>query len=1004
MNLQLIIEGMEVELKEGVIVALTKEFDNLSNVTDIINTWSKTVSVPFTTQNHKVFGEIYRYDKAITTGADIPIGINIDPSRRLEFKLLYNGTVFMSGYAKMNGATMKNGIGTYNLNLFGQLGMVFNELKQLTFDNKNDEIEEKYRLKDYVKDIISKDLVAECWDKAYEDVVFTLENAKTLDFIGFAPTNSGLNSEFDSSTFEVNGVKTQSIKEYIEEKYPNTWGSGATNNLYDLESAIGDGIQPLAIGEYRSYYTQPYVYVPKLFQILQDNCKKLTDYDLKFEPGWFNKENPYYGRMVMLLKNFGTDGVKYDNTLGCNMDGNLAYTAAYYTGSGVLHNRNGKGGLREQDLDQSKVVNIVYDEATSTISPSTPIVDFQQSNSHIIMSDDYSLYASGGAQLRLRVSVNNEIWFDETTIMGIRWNFLGQNGKMETYDSYIFSTRTKIGDGHFGEGTPFKTREDYIRYYYPNPIFLGMNQYVGGYYQWYITLPVGMKMSKSNFGDWVELSINTSLNWDKDNYAPFVQYEGDDGTEVITGLYTSLSITFNGAFSMGVEADASNKRSGDQITLRDLWKNDTTLLDVCLNYTKMYNILWIVDDVEKTVTLMPRYRYFLMENKVLDWTDKLDMTNDYKIEPLLWDTLYAHFNYEDSDTDIGKNFIDRKGYNWGDKKIKLKYEFNNDDKKLFEGIPCSITSTATVLPFTRLCNQNIVFVGSDCVMPNLVSDNSTTDSFGQFYIFNGRRAFDTNLDEIYITDDTSKQSSDNSYCYICPNDRNTRNSVKANGYPLLDITYNDNMSIFAKPSITYDSTNRYENDVDLYTNIWAKQMEGELYNAQNKKITCYLNIKPVDFMQFEHNKFVNIAGQLYLVNKIYDYDISSLNTTKCDLIRVDNVDNYKSINYKEPYYLLFDSYSKKINYFTRSVEFNFDTDTMYQMVTTVSDRRWTATLSNGKLTLNYTGSMVPSVESYSFYVIVNGMSGIGVQANSAKLKIDVVGLRPIDEGIIMSEE
>ena len=43
MKTQLFIENFEIELNEGVQFLLNKEFEDLSNPTDIINDWSKTV-------------------------------------------------------------------------------------------------------------------------------------------------------------------------------------------------------------------------------------------------------------------------------------------------------------------------------------------------------------------------------------------------------------------------------------------------------------------------------------------------------------------------------------------------------------------------------------------------------------------------------------------------------------------------------------------------------------------------------------------------------------------------------------------------------------------------------------------------------------------------------------------------------------------------------------------------------------------------------------------------
>lgn len=64
--IRLFIENKEVELNETVQVAITKQFEELSNPTTIINDWSKTVSIPFTTSNNELFGYIFNADRLVT--------------------------------------------------------------------------------------------------------------------------------------------------------------------------------------------------------------------------------------------------------------------------------------------------------------------------------------------------------------------------------------------------------------------------------------------------------------------------------------------------------------------------------------------------------------------------------------------------------------------------------------------------------------------------------------------------------------------------------------------------------------------------------------------------------------------------------------------------------------------------------------------------------------------------------------------------------------------------
>ena len=138
MNTRLIIENKEIELDETVQFAITKQFEDLSNPTTIINDWSKTVSIPFTARNNAIFGHIYNPDKLTVEGGSNQAlaGIYFNPYKKLDMRLQFGDDVLMVGYAKMNEVKQNNGKGTYEITLFGELGKVFQEMKKITFDTK----------------------------------------------------------------------------------------------------------------------------------------------------------------------------------------------------------------------------------------------------------------------------------------------------------------------------------------------------------------------------------------------------------------------------------------------------------------------------------------------------------------------------------------------------------------------------------------------------------------------------------------------------------------------------------------------------------------------------------------------------------------------------------------------------------------------------------------------------------------------------------------------------
>ena len=120
--------------------------------------------------------------------------------------------------------------------------------------------------------------------------------------------------------------------------------------------------------------------------------------------------------------------------------------------------------------------------------------------------------------------------------------------------------------------------------------------------------------------------------------------------------------------------------------------------------------------------------------------------------------------------------------------------------------------------------------------------------------------------------------------------------IRVSNYPHLDIVSDDNLCVFNIPKENYTYLNNYVGKNSIYSNFWENYLN-ERYNIQNKIITCYVMLTPTEYNQFKWNKFVKIGNQLCIVNKIYDYDMTSNQPTKVDLITIQDINGYTTTNY-----------------------------------------------------------------------------------------------------------
>lgn len=98
--------------------------------------------------------------------------------------------------------------------------------------------------------------------------------------------------------------------------------------------------------------------------------------------------------------------------------------------------------------------------------------------------------------------------------------------------------------------------------------------------------------------------------------------------------------------------------------------------------------------------------------------------------------------------------------------------------------------------------------------------------------------------------------------------------------------------------IYYKGVETTNNVYDIYTLFWQRYIE-ERYDRNNKVVTCYVNITPEEYQNFEFNKFVNIDNQLYFVNRIFDFNLTSNEPTKVELITIQDPSAYRTNLYDE---------------------------------------------------------------------------------------------------------
>lgn len=888
MNIQLFLDNQELELTESVAFPLNKTFESLNNPTDIKIDYSKSINIPITLANNKIFANAYRLDKTIVGGGDDNLGMYLNPTKRIPFKMIYNGTLLMEGYAKFVSANYSTKNKYYTINLFGIIGEVFQELLSVvTNRSKLNGLDEKYLLDDskYINGTITlnRNYVADDWWNDDNDV--WVPNSEEIDNVnnihdkyGFAPSHRGFYNNFNSNKIQTSNNEIIEITEDVR----NAWND--EEDIYGADNIVGDGFPDYQMNQFRSNRLKPYIYFNHIMRMYVDKCKELTGYEMILDTNWFNVNNPYWAKLCYMLdfldldivdttKSEGvviveeTNEIAQESTAGnsslltmdqMSVGSNKSLTNPFNTGMFNV----GFGVEATHNVSTSKLrmnkIDIIPNTCVKFIINVYKIV-----NGSPVFVKDFKFWTN---KMGDKTLLNNDWWNADTFLPMIEdTNRSGLFDRTAKKYYYVAIPNLEV-EGDFSSGMQI----DVSVLYNQDGGVVGNSPAL---YLW----------------NWAYASNMLDV---KDYIYGTNELAGDNNPAVWTAYIDNTQYL-------------NNWREDTIVNISNLYQKEDPLFNVILQYTKMFGLIWDVNYGEKKIYVKTRHSMF-KDIEIVDWNDKIDKSKDMIIKPLSFDTKSIKFNYDNVDGYRYSNYRDKYGLNIGEKKLNTGYEFNTSDKSLFKGIHPSSISSKSYVPYETIKRWNKIDVMVATQEQRILIDCESEDEQNSISINNWylRGQNQENFDAI-ITDDTPLMVVKDEVCYI---DRQYAidNDLAEYGIPFPTFTtaarYEGQMtygSFFNTPQVDYTYGRILQETIgsSIYDLFW-KDYINEKYNVQNKTLTAYFKLSNNDFNQFRFNKLVTIDNQLFLVNKIFDYNINSNDSTKCELIQIQDTTalNSKTFN------------------------------------------------------------------------------------------------------------
>lgn len=882
---ELYINDKKVFFEKTPDIFFTYAHTDLHNPTAIKNGFTKTLTIEGTPENNRIFNNFY--DMKRINGGDL-----FNPSRKENFTLYRNGEIVETGYVKLDKVNRNAGKISYEVTLYGGLGQF---LYNLHYKENGDPL--KLSDLDYGVDlnmIINKETIKDAWDHI-NGVNRVIANAELYDFINFTPAYNGIPNDFTADKVAIDLNSFQLMSPRLYEQFVSTDGSFTTVNGW-ITADLAKEYDEWQTKDLRSYLQRPVVRFKKIVEACC-NPKNNGGYEVDLDPEFFGEQSDYYQNAWMTLPivremESERDGALFEvsgdniiiptNTEGyvkLSMDVTLAATADTSTlvktpeflWTGIY--RTNKGNITQQ-FNRAYTIQMVVYKANGEVVATSPCTAF------------YTDLGANGNTTNFKFDVEAD-----ANVTHITGQFNRQiDGR------YVFNSQ-------------------------PHNISSNTFKYEAGMY--------GRLFIKTS----------TVVNEKLDSY--------DDGTLFNNYGIQPWDVKATISYNYNNETIDSKGELGYYLTKNKLFSTENTPCDYFLTYIKMFNLHIWKDKIKNKIYIRQRKNYFTGNIKDID--EFVNMGNNIVITPLTFETKWLELGNEVCETEVSENYKQDYGVNFGVQRIDTNYNFDTSVKNLIEKNAFKTTiqargKTKYYINIHQLYEDDDVFYppymldgiqpifyksDGDTAEGNYISTKSSQTSIGwwdeKYYDFLPKPLFtdkenkgvdgenvllfycgkvdtkDANGNSMMfqITDDIPEfaQLNEGEPCWIWSYDWDVVGKrldylPNFSRYMTNDYGWITKSWDFGTPRAIYVPDYSIDSTSSIYDQYWKPYLQDQ-YNQDTRKVECYVLLNNLSTEGWLRD-FYYWEGTYWLLNKVIDYDVTSNKPTKCEFVRINNVNNYLS--------------------------------------------------------------------------------------------------------------
>lgn len=908
-RIDLYIGGSLVDTDEQTYILLNYAFEDFSNPTSVLNTYTQQVTLPGTQRNNALFGELFRTDRV--TAFSGAMGSSFDPLHKTEFTIYdEDGSVLQAGYVKLDGVTRKGKVNAYQVTLYGSLGSF---LYGLTYDSDGNK-----------RTLASLDYLGT--DAPDEELTFTINATAVQDawddlgnptvpmwsVINFAPCYNGIpEGQFSPDK----GIFT-----------PGGAGLPSSSGGYDASITGGFALANLPrtfdeweVKDLRSYLQRPVVSMEKVMYAISQP---------RNNGGW-----------TVDYANVQSDVTNLWMTLP------------------LIPNL---GQYREESGNLSTTLTSFYNDQY-----------WQVANGNFAVVGSLPAGTKQSAHLRFNVSVEVDTALADTKLdtdkkisggLTSMWYRGVVFVQVAAYENNVFLTKSKIrcyssladlsyaptpwraarGLGFKnGFGLPgYGVENDFEATMRPMSELGDLEKIATKQYQWANAVAMDLEAQDA---DEYRVYVRVGTSWTTEamglvkTYNDMLSgrfYGNPSGTGCVVDKWkiddaatpTEISYTIS-----------QSLRSGALISKAMLLGGTATPADYLVSLCKMNGWQMICDAALKTLTIMRRNNFFV--NETIDLTERIDRSQEINLTPFVFTAKWYDFKHAIYEGAFAAEYKSAQARDYGVQRVNTGYEFDASIVDLLQN--AAFRSAVPVLENSPCYYEFIsgaykyptpfIFSGNSYTMKNAYGETKEfeisaldTAVVGAANPINGYHpGYDYEFSwKLQLHKADGKPTDDgagvlvwyvakDNYAYYKISDDTTA-MTQLNGGPCWLLDYGDVSGVdvpafqryktvglwkvtesldFGLPAQLDLPKAYYGEDTTVYSRKWKAYLT-DRYARDTKVMRCKVRLDGLQVGPELLRKFYWYGGSIWVLNKITNHSLTGFATTECEFVQVQDTDNY----------------------------------------------------------------------------------------------------------------